>query len=318
MPALVSFDLVLLGLKDPGPAGRSRFASLMARLTERDPEEFKDPAGLAGAPLFEAISAQRARDITGLLEEAGVLVEIRPVPGRPPSGDREVVATRECPRCGFAQPAGDPECQRCGLIFAKWEREQIHRMQRERQLEETLAKLVRVREEWRAKAQKYLERHPLPEAAVKPFASRLHAEEIPFARLESVDGPILMTSRRMLVTKDGAMISIPYEVIADVDVGGGLTLKKDQVNMQLKFVGPFPLGNEQLKSLRLMISKESAMLRDVVMDWAFARSFACGSCGATDMDFRVEKRKMRGRCMHCATDHEIDLEEAVAIPLIAG
>jgi len=279
--------------------------------------EFNDPATMKGAPLFEAISAQRAREITGLLEEAGILVEIRPVPGRPPSGDREVVATRECPRCGFVQPAGDPECQRCGLIFAKWEREQVQRMQRERQLEETLTKLVQVREEWRAKAKRYLERHPLPDGAVAPFQKRLHPEEIPFARLESAEGPILMTSSRMLVTRPGTTISIPYEVIADVDVGGGLTLKKDLVNLQLKFAGPLPVGQEQLKSLRLQVSKESAAMRDVVMDWAFARSFACGSCGATDMDFRVEKRKLHCRCMHCATDHEIDLEEAVAIPILA-
>ncbi len=317
MPALVSFDLVLLGLKDPGPAGRSRFASIMARLTEGDPLDFQDPSRLKGQPLFEAVSAERAREITGLLQNAGVQVEIRPVPGRPPTGDRNVVATRKCPRCGFVQPASEPECQGCGLIFAKWEREQIQKMQRDRKLEETLTKLVQVREEWRAKAKRYLEKHPLPAGATTQFEKRLHPEEIPFLRLTSANGPILMTSRRMLVTREGTVLSIPYEIIADVDVGGGLTLKKDQINMVLKFAGPFPVGGEGLKSLKLLITKESAHYRDVVMDWAFARSFPCGSCGATDMDFRLERGKLHARCMHCATDHEIDLEEAVAIPRLA-
>jgi len=50
------------------------------------------------------------------------------------------------------------------------------------------------------------------------------------------------------------------------------------------------------------------------MDWAFARNFMCGACGARDLDFRLEDSDSHCRCMHCATDHQIDLREALAIP----
>ncbi len=315
MPALISFDLIFLGLKDPSQPGRARFATAMSRLTGRDPLEFHDVAALGGRPLFEALGADDVRNVTRVLEEAGVMLEIRPVPGRAPVGDTELVPTQACPRCGFVQPAGQPECQQCGLVFAKWEREQVQRMQRERKLEETLSKLMQVREEWRKKAKAYLERHPLPQDAAAVYASRLFAEEVPFARLETSEGPILMTSRRMLLTLQGSVISVPYEMIADVDVGGGFTLKKDQVNMQLKLRGPYPIEGAP-RVLKVALDRESAALRDVVMDWAFARSFACGACGQTDLDFRLQGKEVRARCMHCATDHEIDLNEAVAIPLV--
>ncbi len=315
MPALVSFDLIFLGLKDPSQSGRARFATAMSRLTGRNPLDFHDVGGLRGEPLFEALGPDEVRNVTAVLEEAGVMLEIRPVPGRAPVGDTELVPTQACPRCGFVQPAGQPECSQCGLVFAKWEREQVQKMQRERKLEETLGKLVQVREEWRKKAKAYLERHPLPEEAAAVYASRLHPEEVPFARLETAEGPILMTSRRMLLTLEGEVLSIPYEMIADVDVGGGFTLKKDQVTMQLKLRGPYPIQGSP-KALKIPLAKESATLRDVVMDWAFARSFVCGACGEPDLDFRLQGKEVRARCMHCATDHEIDLNEAVAIPLV--
>jgi formylmethanofuran dehydrogenase subunit E len=52
------------------------------------------------------------------------------------------------------------------------------------------------------------------------------------------------------------------------------------------------------------------------MDWAFARNFICGSCGERDLEYRTEVATVKMRCMHCATDHEVDMREAVAVPLI--
>ena len=52
------------------------------------------------------------------------------------------------------------------------------------------------------------------------------------------------------------------------------------------------------------------------MDWSFARSFICGGCGERDLQYRTDGNKVYARCMHCATDHEIDVREAVAVPLI--
>ncbi len=328
MPVQMSFDLVFLGLKDPSPAGRTRLAEAMSRITGKAAEEFSQLASLQGRPLLTNLSPERAQEVTRTLDEAGALLEVRPVRRQsPPQGDApdvqtpsfsgdETAPTQTCPRCGFVQPAGQPDCHQCGLVFAKWEKEQVQKMQRDRKLRETVTKMVQVREEWRNKAKSYLERHPLPEDAAGVYSGRLHAEEIPFALLKAADGPILMTSRRMLVPVGNTVLSIPYELIADVDVGG-FTLKKDLVNLQLKFHGLYPLETEAAAVLKVPLAKASATLRDVVMDWAFARSFVCGSCGEPDLDFRIDRKIVHARCMHCATDHEIDLDEAVAIPLVA-
>ncbi len=329
MPVLMSFDLVFLGLKDPSPAGRTRVAAAMSRMTGKSAEEFRDLSSLQGRVVLAGLSPERAQEVTHKLDEAGALLEIRPIRRQlstaeggpavqsPPPPEEETGPTQTCPRCGFVQPPGQLDCHQCGLVFAKWEREQIQKMQRERKLEETLSKMVQIREEWRKKAKTYLERHPLPAEAAGVYSGRLHAGEVPFALLKATDGPILMTSRRMLVPVGNSVLSIPYELIADVDVGGGFTLKKDLVNLQLKFHGPFPLEPDAAAVLKVSLAKESAILRDVVMDWAFARSFVCGSCGAPDLDFRIDRKMVHARCMHCATDHEIDLDEAVAIPLVA-
>jgi hypothetical protein len=66
--------------------------------------------------------------------------------------------------------------------------------------------------------------------------------------------------------------------------------------------------------LTWQLDKDSSFYSDVVMDWAFARNFMCGTCGARDLDFRTDDDIPHARCMHCATDHEIDLREAIAIP----
>ncbi len=40
-----------------------------------------------------------------------------------------------CPKCGYRQPDGDLECQKCGIIFAKFERVQKRRLQAQKPVE---------------------------------------------------------------------------------------------------------------------------------------------------------------------------------------
>jgi len=318
MPEQISFDIHLIGLKDRSRAGMGRVAAAIGRLRDGEPPSPETLPELLRGPLFEALSRERALEVTGVLEAAGALVEVRPVPGRPPLGDHRLRPTQKCPRCGFVQPAGEVECQQCGLVFAKWEREQVQRMQRERRLEEALTKALQVREEWAKKARQYVESHPLPGGAAAPFASRLHADEIPFAVLRTAQGSLLLTSRRLLARRDGSIVAIPWEMIADVDVGGGLTLRKDQTRLKLRLHGPVPLPDGTTDTVTFALLGRDRDRADLLMDWAFARTFVCGACGAADLDYHLDERDgtVRARCMHCATDHEIDLDEAVAIPHI--
>jgi hypothetical protein len=173
-----------------------------------------------------------------------------------------------------------------------------------------------VREEWRKRAQEYLEDHPLPDDSKVPFEDVLLQDETPFLRLNSDKGPMLLTSRRLLAKLDNHHYSLPFELITDINFGGGLVQKKGVTRLQLVLHCPLPTDNpEPEKALVCGLDKESTFYKDVIMDWAFARNFICGACGAPDIDFRLEKVIPHARCMHCATDHEIDLVEAVAIPL---
>jgi hypothetical protein len=63
------------------------------------------------------------------------------------------------------------------------------------------------------------------------------------------------------------------------------------------------------------MDKDSSFYKDVIMDWCFSRSFLCGGCGQRDLDFRLEDTNVHTRCMHCALDHEIDMREAIAVPI---
>ncbi|HHQ47688.1 MAG TPA: zinc ribbon domain-containing protein [Acidobacteria bacterium] len=315
MAGLVAFDIYLLGLKDPSREKLDQLVDDVARLTRRQPDDIRASLRQRGQPLFAGISLDRAKSVVDTLDTAGALLEIRPVVS--PLSAEGSGRTVQCPRCHFEVPGDAVECPKCGLVFAKWEREQIRKMQREQQLEEALTKVLQVRQEWDQRAKVYLERHPFPEDAAAPFAQRMFQEEVPFQRLESDEGPILMTSRRMLILQGkDAILSIPYEMISDVDVGGGLVKKKDRVNMKLTFHGPVLIGEKPTTSVNFSLDKESSFYKDVVMDWAFARNFICGSCGARDLEFRLEGTVPHYRCMHCATDHEIDLNEAVAIPIL--
>jgi hypothetical protein len=138
---------------------------------------------------------------------------------------------------------------------------------------------------------------------------------VPFLRLRSEEGPILMTSRRLIASLEGGFFFIPYEMVSDVTLGGGLVQKKNWVRLQLSFHAPIPSPSGTTKQFTWMLDKDSSFYKDVIMDWCFARLFICGGCGQRELDFRLEGSKPKARCMHCATDHEIDLREAIAIPL---
>jgi len=311
---MVSFDIMLLGLAKPGEAGRSRYANAMARLTGKPQRDFRNPSPSFDEPLFSALDQGTAQMVARTLGDAGALIEVRRSTAVARTNSDQLAPTDTCPACGFVQPAGGNECGKCGLIFSKFEREQVQQMQQDRGLEDALSKAIKARDEWYQRAHHYLDTHPLAVDATTGLAEPVAAGELPFLRLNSDEGPILLTSRRIIASHKGNTLSIPYEMIEDVNFGGGLVAKKSKVRMQLVFRAPLAAGEGTAKSLTWLLDKESAFSKDVVMDWAFARNFMCGACGARDLDFRLEGANNRCRCMHCATDHQIDLREALAIP----
>jgi hypothetical protein len=311
---MYSFDILLLGLKNPSNTGQSRYANAMARLTGRSEDEFAAATPSFDAPIFSGLEQSTAQVVARALGEAGALIEVRRAHGVAHDSRDQVVATDTCPTCGFVQPAGGAECSKCGLIFAKFEREQVQQMQQDRGLEEALTTALKVREEWDQRASQYLETHPLQQGVVEPFSDSLVRGEIPFQGLNSDEGPILLTSRRMVARHKDETFSIPYELIEDVTFGGGLVTSKKKTRMLLAFHAPLPAGSGAAKSLSWQIDKESTFYKDVVMDWSFSRNFICGACGARDLDFRLDDDGVHSRCMHCATDHTVDLREALAIP----
>ncbi len=127
-----------------------------------------------------------------------------------------------------------------------------------------------------------------------------------------------MTSRQILGLVEGSFAHIPYEIIKDVDFGGGLVVKKGHTRLLLHFHAPIPFKDKNVNSLTWQITAESATNKEAIMDWAFARSFMCGACGARDLDFRNEKGQTHGRCMHCATDHTIDLKNHQITPIASS
>ncbi len=314
---MTSFDLWFLGLRDPSPAGRTRFVGTLSRLAGIGAAEAETRLTAAGEPLFSRLSAERAREVVEALAAAGARVEIRPRK-EPAVRESESAATRTCPRCDFAVPADAVDCPRCGLVFAKWEREQVLAMQREQRLEEALAKAMEVRQKWDGQARELLAKHPLKGPLPPELESVLTPQEIPFLMLHSEEGPILLTSRRLLASRSGVRLSIPWELMSDVAFSSGALKKRsDRTKMQITLAGPIPVGPESTAAkLVWSVGRISYVERDAVTNWVFARKFACGSCGATDLQFRLDGRSVHGRCMHCATDHEIDLDEAVAIPLL--
>ena len=322
MSEIFSYDIYVIGLDDPTGAGRQRFATLMERLTGRSEDGFLEHFPSPQVPMFEALNTEKAQNIADTLGDAGILIELRTTDCPPSSFDEFETeeATRTCPSCDHEQSAVTEECERCGLVFQKFDREHILSMKNEKALEEAMVRAMQVREEWLHRATQFLEQRPLKKEASAEFSTFLTQEEVPFLRLDSTEGPVLLTSRRMIAIQDGSFESIPFEVIKDVDYGGKkfTAIKKGKHRLQVSFHSPFPLSTgAMVKNIVRHLDKESSFYKDVVIDWGFARSFICGACGERELDYRTEDRIIHMRCMHCATDHEIELNECVAVPLIS-
>jgi len=314
-----SFDIAFLGLKDPSSTGRSRMILAMERLTGRSAAECQEYLSRVGLTIFDTLPVDQAKLIMSALDDAGAICEIRPKEETARAVDSSPVAGMfECPSCGLVQQEGTEECSRCGVIFSKMEKDQIRNMQKSQALEEAQQRAEQIRTEWDDRAKQIIEHRPLPEDAVKPFEKVLTQEEIPFMLLDTFEGPLLMTSRQILGLLDGSVASLPYEIIKDVDFGGGLVIKKNHTRLVLHFHTPVPFNEKSVKSLTWQLTADAATNKEAIMDWAFARSYLCGSCGARDLDFRTEKGSVHGRCMHCATDHTIDLKKHIIKPLLSN
>ena len=322
MGEYLSYDIHILGLQDPSKAGRHKFAGVMERLTGRIREEFENEFPSPVSPVFQSLGAEKAQKTVDSLSTSGILVEIRPTNNPPvdPDAQDDENGTQRCPACNSVQPAMSDECAKCGVVFKKYERELLVKMQKDHTLEQAMTKAMQVREEWLQRATQLLEKKPLPKNSAKEFAAILLQDEVPFLRLNSAEGPLLMTSRRLISENEANnFISIPYEMVAEVDYGRGhIVTKKTKSRLQLTFHSPLPITHEEeLAKISWHLDKESTFDKDVVFDWGYARNFICGSCGERELDYRTENHKVKCRCMHCATDHEIDLAECVAVPLIS-
>ena len=314
-----AYDIAFLGLKDPSSAGRSRMVLAMERLTGRSTADCQEFLAKVGLTIFDSLPVDQAQLIINALDEAGAVCEIRPkedvaraVSDAPGGG------MAACPSCGFVQLAGKDECPRCGVIFSKMEKDDIRKMQKDQALEEAQQRAEQIKREWDDRAKHFLESRPLPEDRYEMFKKNLTLEEIPFLLLETAEGPVLMTSRQMLALMDGLIVQLPYEIIKDVDFGGGLVVKKGHTRLVLHFHSPIQVKEKNTTSLTWQLSADSATNKEVIMDWAFARSYMCGACGARDLDYRNEKGQTRARCMHCATDHAIDLVHHTITPKISN
>ena len=319
MEEVYSYDIYVLGLKDPSASDRHRFANVMERLTGRPSDEFEKRFPAPNLPMFQAMDSARAVVTADALGEMGVLIEVRPTDNPPQEQPEMAAATRSCPACEQILSATNDECDRCGVVFKKYEREQLLKMQKDHTLEQAMIKAMQVREEWLHRATQYLDQQKMTKDASAAFATELVQDEVPFLRLNSEEGPILLTSRRLLTRRDKHFEAIPYEMMKEVDYGGGkLTTKKAKFRLQITFHAPLPLTSGDLaKNMTWHLDKDSSFSKDAVMDWGYARNYICGSCGERDLEYRTDETKVHCRCMHCATDHEVDITEGVAVPLIS-
>jgi len=323
MAEVYSYDIYVLGLKDPSSSGRYRFSSTMERLTGRPSDEFEESFPPSNIPIFQAMDPERAKKTVDELSNMGVLIEVRPTE-KPSQEQLKVQAeTQECPACSQIQPTTNDECLKCGIVFKKYEREQLVKMQKGHTLEQAMIKAMQVREEWLHRATQYLEQHKMEKDFSAAFGAELVQDEVPFLRLDSAEGPILLTSRRLLTRMGNVFESVPYEMIREVDYGGGaIKTSKSKFRLQIIFHTPIPLKSGELaKSIAWHLDKDSSFSKEVVFDWGYARNFICGSCGERELEYRTDEvqggHKMLCRCMHCATDHEIDFAECLAVPLIS-
>lgn len=312
-----SFDIAFLGLKDPSPTGRARMINAMERLTGRSTADCQEYLARIGLTIFDNLPADQAELILKAMDDAGAICEVRPKEDAPrAAGESPAGEMFQCPSCGFIQPVGLDECPRCGVIFAKMEQDEVRQMQKDRSLEEAQARAEQIRQEWDDRANQILERQPLGDDATMAFEAALTQEEIPFLLLKATEGSALMTSRQVLLLLEGEFAFLPYEIIKDVDFGGGLVVKKGHTRLVFNFHVPVPFKGKSVNSMTIQLDADAATNKETIMDWSFARSYLCGSCGAHDFDFRGEKEELHARCMHCATDHIIDLKGRSFKPLI--
>lgn len=291
----------------------------MERLTGRPAAECQEYLSRVGLTIFDTLPGDQAKLILSALDDAGAVCEIRPKEEAARAmDDSPVSGMAECPSCGFVQQDGTEECSRCGVIFSKMEKDTIRNMQKSQALEEAQQRAEQIRQEWDDRAKQMVEGRPLAEDATKPFEKVLTQEEIPFMLLDTFEGPLLLTSRQIVGLVEGAFANLPYEIIKDVDFGGGLVVKKNHTRLVLHFHAPVPFNEKTVKSLTWQLTADAATNKETIMDWAFARSYLCGSCGARDLDFRNEKGTTHGRCMHCATDHVIDLKAHTIKPMLSN
>jgi hypothetical protein len=317
MDSVHSFDIAFHGLRDPSPTGRARLTHTMERLTGRPAADCEDIFTEVGRPIFESLPVDQAKLIVEALDEAGVYFEVSPKYEAAVSVDEGLEGgMMSCPSCGFVQKSGADECGRCGVVFSKMEREEISKMQMDKDLLEAQQRAEQIRQEWDERAKHLLENRPLHEEATQLFGKVLTQEEIPFLLLGCAEGNVLMTSRQFLVRLESDFAFIPYEIIRDIDFGGGLAIKKDYTRLVLNFHSPLPIKNKNASSLTLQLDKEAATNKETIIDWAYARSHICGSCGARDLDYRQDKDGIHARCMHCATDHKIDLRHHTITALV--
>jgi hypothetical protein len=317
MVGAVTYDIVFLGLKDPSPSGRTQLIHMVEQMTGRAPEDCRAILSRVGESIFNTVPAEQARLIVTAFDEAGVLFELAPKTSIDADGvvDEDLAGIIACRSCGCVQQSSAQECVRCGVVFSKLDRLEVQDMQDNKALQEARARAEQIRREWDDRALQFLESNPLNEKTISPFEKALSQEEIPFLLLNAAEGQVLMTSRQMIGHLNGHFIYTPYEFIKDVDVGGGLVAKKGYTRLSVNLCAQIVVVDKSSDSITWQLDAESAAYKEVIMDWAYARSYMCGSCGAREFDFRNEGGRIHGRCMHCATDHVIDPRRHTISPI---
>lgn len=308
------FDIVPLAFTIDSDEAKMSFGAVVDRFSDSPHQVW----GALDQPLFRSVDGQTAAEILTKLDEIGVRTEIRPATIQTTTAQsppKVGTATLPCPSCGFNNPESQPDCGACGLVFAKFEKRAVNRMMADSRLEEEINKARRIEQEWTDRASDYRTQRPLPAGATDPFANDLLVEEVPFLRLETDLGPLLLTSKRMLARTKKELLSIPFEMISSVEFGGGFSILGGSIRMVLTFKAPLVIKRLRASIFSLQVQKNTSYDRETILHWAFSKNFICGRCGARDLTFRLEKTESRARCMRCAADHSINLTHAVAIPL---
>jgi len=302
-------------MADATPEGRAQLLGVLQQVSQRPASQFADCFDHPELPLLSCVPTQQAQAVFTALQGIGAHVELRraedatsPTPSSEHTGF-------VCPTCGFAQPLDSEECVKCGLLFTRWQREKLEQDQIERQLERSLDMALHQRKKHIDLARDLQSRFKVSEQALTLFGSYLASDEVVFASLWSREGMLLLTSRRLLFELEHGIASIPWEVVEDLDHSDMLVKKKGMLRIIFKFVCDLPLPGKPAKSIARTFEKEASWVKDTILDWVYARSFICASCHLEEATFRRKGEKVFMRCMHCATDHEVDMHEAIALPV---